>query len=189
MRGRILQEDPGFTLIEVVVVMAVITILAGVATLSISSYIPSLRLKRASQELQLQIQKARLEAVRRNRPCLVAFHMDFDGRRYSPMIWIDEPDPLTGNYNGGYDVGESIVFRQDVKVGTYELADYGGIRFDSSQGGGDGVTFVAAATSGENAFRFNLRGLSDKGGSIHLLSSSGRRKTIDITLGGAIRIR
>lgn len=180
--GRSWRNEAGFTLAELLVTIAVIAILAGIATLSIASYLPSLRLKQASQELQLQIQKARLEAVRRNRPCYVEFHRNVGGRLYAPLIWVDE------NRDGIYQPGEDF-FRQEATAGTMELTGYGGILFDAAVGGGDGVTFVASATSGVNAFRFNQRGLSDKGGTIHLRNSVGRIKTIDVTLGGAIRIR
>lgn len=176
------RSDAGFTLVELLVTIAIIAILAGIATLSLSAYLPSLRLKQASQELQLQIQKARLEAVRRNRPCYVEFHRTDGGRLYTPIIWVDE------NRDGIYQPGEDF-FRQEATTGTMELADYGGIRFDTTLGGGDGVTFVASATSAANAFRFNQRGLSDKGGSICLRNSAGRSKTIDVTLGGAVRVR
>lgn len=180
--GRSWRGDAGFTLVEVIVTIAVIAILAGIASLSIASYLPALRLRQASQELQLQMQKARLEAVRRNRPCYVEFHRTVGGRLYAPLIWVDE------NRDGAFQAGEDF-FRQEAVAVTMELAGYGGIHFDATLGGGDGVTFAASATSAANAFRFNQRGLSDKGGSIHLRNSVGRSKAIDVTLGGAIRIR
>lgn len=178
MRGRVLRRNDGYTLLEVIVVMAIIAILAGLATLSLAEFLPGLRLRRASQELQLQLQKARLEAVRRNRNCCVEFHKQVGGKRYAPIIWVEDDGDSV------FEAGEEIVYRQEVAGGTLELDGYGGIRFNPAQGGGDGVTFTG------NAFRFDSRGLCrPAGGAIHLLNNKGREKIINVTLGGAVRIR
>lgn len=179
---RSVEQEAGFTLIEVLVVVAVIAILAGAATLSFAAFAPSLRIRQAGQELHLQIQKARLEAIRRSRPCYVEFHRTVDGVRYAPLIWLDE------NRDGIYQSGEAV-FRQQVNPENLELAGFRGVRFDTARGGGDGVAFAAGATSAENVFRFNSRGLSDKAGAIHLVNSAGQGRILDVTLGGAVRIR
>ncbi len=56
----------GFTLIEMVVAVAVLGILAVVAAPAIGEYLATQRLKGAAEELQTDLQFARMESVQRN---------------------------------------------------------------------------------------------------------------------------
>jgi type IV fimbrial biogenesis protein FimT len=56
----------GFTLIELIVAMAVLGILAAVAAPAIGEYLATQRLKGAAEELQTDLQFARMESVQRN---------------------------------------------------------------------------------------------------------------------------
>ncbi len=58
----------GFTLIELVVTVAVAGILAAIAVPSMTAFINASRLSGATEELTAGLQLARTEAVRRNRP-------------------------------------------------------------------------------------------------------------------------
>lgn len=171
------SREAGFTLIEAIVVVALIAILSSVSALSLAFYVPNLRLKSAIQDVNIQIQRARLEAIRRNRSCNVEFHRTLDGVTYSPLIWVDE------NENGLLDPSE-IIFRMEVvekSPGDWEVGQYAGILFNNAFGG-NGVTF-----SGDN-FSFNRRGVSDKSGSVYLRNARGRTRQLLVTLGGAVRV-
>lgn len=56
----------GFTLIELMIVVAVIAIMTGVAIPAIISWLPNYRLKAASRELYSNMHRAKLEAIKQN---------------------------------------------------------------------------------------------------------------------------
>ena len=65
--------EAGFTLIEMMIVVAIIGILSALAFPSLSTLIPRNRTKAAARELRNDIQKAKLEAIKQNADCLVVF--------------------------------------------------------------------------------------------------------------------
>lgn len=65
-RGRVRAATGGFTLVELMVTLAVVGILAAVAVPAMTSLIAGNRLAGASSELTSSLQLARSEAIRRN---------------------------------------------------------------------------------------------------------------------------
>lgn len=195
------RREAGFTLIEVIVVMALIAILSAVTVLSMAFYIPNLRLKSASQDINIQIQKARLEAIRQSRRCYVEFFRTVDGETFSPFIWMelededDDPsdaavyEPTDNDADG---VVDTVVFSLPVSLvdGEWELKSPRGVRFDANFGDADGVTFPGSPVLSAPVKRFhiNSRGISNSSGSVYLVNTRGKTKEIMITLGGAVRI-
>ncbi len=61
----------GFTMVEVMVTIAVVAILAGIAAPSMIAFVRDSRLRGVSGQLFTDLQFARSEAIRRNRPVLL----------------------------------------------------------------------------------------------------------------------
>ena len=118
------RANAGFTLIEIVVTMGLLAILTGATIISLAFYIPNLRLKSAAQEINVQIQKSRLEAIRRGRSCHVEFFKVVGGVTCSPVIWLDE------NANGAMDAGEDFYRLEvtEVSPGQWEFNRFKGVR-------------------------------------------------------------
>lgn len=71
MRSKTGQR--GFTLVEVMIAVAIIGILAAVATPLIIGSLPRYRLRAEVRELMINFKKAKIEAVKRNRDVVIAF--------------------------------------------------------------------------------------------------------------------
>ena len=193
------RREAGFTLFEVILVMALIAILSAVTVLSMAFYIPNLRLKSASQDINLQIRKARLEAVRQSRHCYIEFFRTVNGETFSPFIWMEMEDedndptdtavyePVDNDADG---IVDTVIFSLPVSVvdGEWEFNNYRGIRFDASFGDADGVTFPVLAAPVKR-LHLNSRGISSDAGSIYLRNARGQVRQILVTLGGATRIQ
>ena len=182
------RREGGFTLLEVIVTMALIAILSAVTVLTMAFYIPNLRLKSAAQDINIQIQKARLEAIRRSRVVAIKFfETDVSGvQKYGPIIWVDDNyDPLVIPLP---EAGEEVLFRMPIDESGLirDIQSYRGVRFSNSHAGldsvSDGVTFL------NNVFVLNSRGISNNAGSVHLYNARGRTKEVMVTLGGAVRV-
>ena len=68
------SSHKGFTLIEVIIVVAIIGILSAVAIPAIMHTLPRYRLRAEARELVINFKKAKIEAVKHNRRCSNPFH-------------------------------------------------------------------------------------------------------------------
>ncbi|MDW7773830.1 MAG: GspH/FimT family pseudopilin [Desulfobulbaceae bacterium] len=67
------QRQAGFTLPEVLIAIAVISILAAIAMPNFLEWLPNIRLKAAARELYGNMQEAKLQAVKQNKDWAVVF--------------------------------------------------------------------------------------------------------------------
>jgi prepilin-type N-terminal cleavage/methylation domain-containing protein len=81
-------QTQGFTLIELLVAIGMLSILAMVAAPQINNWLPSYRLKAAASNLQANMQKARIQAIKENRPV----QMRFDNTANPGFYYFDTTD-------------------------------------------------------------------------------------------------
>ncbi len=166
-----MNKQSGFSLTEL---MITISILAILATLSVPSFIQwraDAQLRYAARDVYSSFKKAKVEAVHRNDHCAIIFSSN------SFTVFVDANQNLT------QDVGEAV-------INMLNLADYPGVRLDSSQGGGDGLTF-ASPDSGlafaPNGFPVNNTNTITSG-TVFLINNRNQKNNIDISPAGNIRM-
>ena len=131
------SREAGFTLIEMMIVVAIISILSALAFPSLSTLIPRTRTKAAARELRGYMQKAKLEAIKRNTDCLVFFTPQSGTNAGSCVtcIDLDNDDICT---KGTDDIISQLYFN-----------------------GYKNVELLDPKFSGNNKFIFNARGLPE----------------------------
>jgi len=171
------NRQAGFTLLELLIVIGVLSLVAAIAASSIISFLPNYRLKVATRDLMTNLQQARSEAIKRNQPCTVSFaDQTIDGIPYNYVIWFDTNDNKT------FDNGE-------IKISAVNWDDYPGVKLDASLGDGDGLSFLG------DSFTFNSRGLCDiqvEGvgntiAKISLINEKKQKRSVSISLTGAVQ--
>jgi type IV fimbrial biogenesis protein FimT len=76
LAGRIMRVQRGFTLVELIIAIAVVAILSAIAMPSFTQMIQNSRIRTAAESIQNGLQVARAEAVKRNG--LVKFQLNAD---------------------------------------------------------------------------------------------------------------
>ena len=100
-----IQDDNGFTLLEVAIVIAVLSALTMMAVWSVSALLPVMRLKSTAMALKLDMQMARLHAIRHN--AFVVSHFDVGNGEY--IIYRDDGGgDITKAHNYVKDAGEYV---------------------------------------------------------------------------------
>ncbi len=180
---RNLQDSIGFTLLEVLSTVLILSIIAAFAIPAFSSWLPDYRLKAATGEIFSHFQQAKIAAAKNGNYSTICFHQPLGSTTYSYVIFIDEDNDLE------FDSGEKVLIRCLWGAGD----EYQGVSFDSSMGGGDGVTF-SKNDDGIPAIAFQPSGIpiSNTGGlgmgSVYLKNTKGKKARVVLSTAGSIRV-
>jgi type IV fimbrial biogenesis protein FimT len=159
-KKRIIFQS-GFTLIEVMVVILIVSIVAAIAISNISDSLPGFRLRSAARDIVSCLQEVKMRAVKENADAYVSF--DVANNEYK--AWVDD-GAGAGAGNGSQDADETVF--NAVTLTT-------GIEFDQSN--------TTAGTLG-----FNSRGLpATTVGSVFIKNSKSVYMKIIVSTAGNIR--
>lgn len=174
------KKDSGVTLVELMVIFAIIAILAAVAVPSFSGWLPNYRLKQAARDVFSRFQLAKFTAIKRNTNCAITFNQTVGGNTYDYVVFVDADSDLE------YDPEEHVISR-------ILWEDYKSVSLDTSQGGGDGLTFLHN-DDGLPAIAFQPNGLpinNSEGtgmGSVFLKNTSNKMRSVSVSSAGNIQI-
>ncbi len=169
-RGRSRREG-GFTLMEVLMVIAVSAILSVIAWAGLNSLLPAYRLKIAAGDLYANLQRAKQEAIRINGECAVYF--DIPAGRYH--LVSGGPD---GICNGPPFGNPPVAKNDDVLLNHISLSNYGsGVSYGSGAAAvsvpGAHIPPAVRVSYGNNWVRFDARGMAREMGYAYLTNNTG----------------
>ncbi|MGE5111430.1 MAG: Tfp pilus assembly protein FimT/FimU [Acidobacteriaceae bacterium] len=146
MRRTELEEQRGFSLVELVIVMAIMLAIAAYAIPSTLSAISDYRLKNTMTQVAGLFQQQRIQAVRLNSVVTSPQAQTINGRT---VRWFDTPSTSTATHTDNqYDAGEPMIeFPNKIQIATS-----GAPTLSASVAG-----FSAQSTT--TAIKFNARGL------------------------------
>jgi type IV fimbrial biogenesis protein FimT len=161
----------GFTMLELVIAIAIIGILAAIAVPNIISWLPNYRLKSAARDLVSNFQKAKMEAVKANEDVIIQF--------------------TTGAYADSGQVGSYTVFLDDGSGG-------GGIAGDGIQNGSERVLAQVNMPKNVSLYTtnftghitgFNSRGLPQCQGSVEIRNNKSRYYEASLSTAGNVKLK
>lgn len=161
------KKQSGFTLIELIIVIALILFSSAIAIPGFISWIPNYRLRAASQDLLSNFQKAKIEAVKRNINAAIVF----PGTGYT--VFIDQDADFQ------QDAGETV-------VATVNWADYPGINNSANSIDSTGPSGNPCIAFLPNSMPAVFAGLAN--GTVALTNVNGRIANVVVTIAGSVTI-
>ena len=146
-----MRKQDGFTIVELIIVIAVIGIIAAIAVPNFLSWLPDARLKSAARDLYSNLQQAKIGAIKSNKKWAIVFNAD--ARTYEVCSGKGPDD----SWRGTNDVVKKVI-----------LSDYGsGVTFGKGSaadpiGGTFGNDFITYS-SPRNVVVMNSRGTGNSG--------------------------
>ncbi|MDT8317974.1 MAG: prepilin-type N-terminal cleavage/methylation domain-containing protein [bacterium] len=86
MKSR-LQDDNGFTLVELMIIIAIVGVLSGIAVMSSRDMYASYQLRGVARQIYSDMQYARLLAIKMGKESLIDFGKDGSGNVYYKPKW------------------------------------------------------------------------------------------------------
>ena len=186
-RGRKRYSEKGVTLIELVVVMAIIAIMAVFMIPSIGEWAQNYRIKQAARNLASDLQSCKMQAVSMGRYCVVAFNAngyvifpDYDNDMVLDTANIGDIDSDGVQENETTDIFKTVVFSNAYRTVTFDTA---------CGDGNDGISFTnnMVAFDGRGLPRNNTGGYA--GGIVFLINTANNKaRSIAVSNAGAITI-
>jgi len=162
-----MRNDSGITFFELMVVVGIISILAGLAIPGFFNWLPQYRMRSAADDVLSTLQYAKLRAVRENDIVSVTFDTANDGY----LVFLD--NGAGGNAgNGSQEAGEATVKGGRMPAGI-DLQSTG---------------FPLDPVLGQPVVQFTRRGFPVTSGNIVVANGTATR-TINLTLGGSLSIQ
>ena len=160
-----MRKKSGFTMVELVIVIAIIAILASIAVPNLLRWLPNYRLRSATQDLFNNIQLTKLTAIKRNTNCAVTFLAD----RYT--VFVDT--------NGNFIDDDGAQIKSVLWTQYHGNVSVTGNTFDPS--------------AGQPTFAFQPSGLPEvnlglPNGTVSLNNTNGRNTSVVVSQAGHIRI-
>jgi len=168
--GWIGEKEKGVSFVELMTVVAIISILAVIAGPAIANWLPNYRLRAAARDMYSNLQRAKLEAIQTHGECAVYF--DTVTGKY--QIVSGGPD---GICNGAPDGNTPVPQNDDVLVNHIGLSHYGSaVRY----GNGNATRTVPGSSAlpvtvsyANKWIRFNSKGMAREMGYAYLTNSDG----------------
>jgi len=139
----------GFSLIEVLVVIAIIAVLSTLAIPNYISWMSNRRLQSASSEIQRAIQLARMTSIKENAKVVITFNPG----AHSYTAFVDDGGGGGGADNHVRDSGERLIrtatFHSDINLTTSFVGQqllFDGRGFSNAVGSGITLTHPTAGT-------------------------------------------
>ena len=149
----------GLTLIEVIVVLGILAILAGMSATNLGDFIPDYQLRQAAQDLHSNMHLAKMEAIKRNADVKIVF--DVSSSKYAVSLdkgtdndWQTIADNTNlkvvklGEYSDqvSYGIGDAQF------KGTHDVVSYDPDRASFGPAGTCGSGYTYLSNSKGNAF-------------------------------------
>ena len=131
-----MRKNAGFTLTEVMVAIAVIAILAGLAVPNFIGWLPNYRLRSGAEDIQSTLQLARVTAIKRNATATVSF--DIANETYQASV--GGQTFRSGKMPAGIDI-----FSATFGGGTFVQFDSQGIAINNTDGSANLVNNLGRA--------------------------------------------
>ncbi len=164
-----IEKQKGFTLMEILIVIALISIISVFGIPGILSWMPDYRLRGAAGDLVSNFQKAKLTAVKQREVCAIEFK---DG---GYVVYIDEDGDQS--HDAGEELFPPVNFAQDF-AGQVSLDSAG---FDANGGGNPWVAFRP------NSLPLDINGGLGSG-TVTLSNTKGKERDITLSPAGNIRM-
>lgn len=147
-----IKNEQGFSFAELMTVIAIVGILSAIALPNFLRSLPEKRLKNATRNLYADLQRARLLAVKENRPVRVGFVTDDGDNPYN-----GNGNPVTSYYFEEDDEDSDEYRIRDADEFSRGLEEYGAVTYGCDADGEPNVTF------GNYDVEFTSTGTADSG--------------------------
>jgi type IV fimbrial biogenesis protein FimT len=117
-----MHKNSGYTLIEVLTVIALIAIVAGIVLPNVVAWLPKYRLNSGAEEIQSTLQLARLGAIKENRNATVTFNTV----NHTYLASIDDRTIKYGKMPAGVVIDSVTTPASEVEFNSRGLATNGG---------------------------------------------------------------